>query len=172
MVVASSLVVLKEPSTFKGGSLCTHVHTSSYVGLDVHNLIYKFTTSVCLWQKFWGVREGGGPVEATGDLSATGNRFHFLINCYIYLWMRLLLCCSRRLILLCIETVPRRQDWPGFHQWEATQGVIRAAAATVQNIKGLHCIGNNEGFVQVQHHSQTTEVEQGKAGGIHSFFSN
>ncbi len=40
MVVASSFVVLREPSTFKGGSLCTPVDTFSYVSfLDVHNIM-------------------------------------------------------------------------------------------------------------------------------------
>ncbi len=36
----------------------------------------------------------GGPVEAAGDLSATGNRFHFLINCCISLWTQFV-CVSR-----------------------------------------------------------------------------
>jgi hypothetical protein len=45
MVVASSLVILREPSIFEGGSLCTPVDTSSYVSfLDVHNInrVIKF----------------------------------------------------------------------------------------------------------------------------------
>jgi hypothetical protein len=45
MVVASSLVVLREPSTFEGGSLCIPMDTSSYVSfLDVHNIngVVKF----------------------------------------------------------------------------------------------------------------------------------
>jgi hypothetical protein len=45
MGVASSLLVLKEPSTFEGGSLCTPVNTSSYVNfLDAHNIngVIKF----------------------------------------------------------------------------------------------------------------------------------
>ncbi len=34
------------------------------------------------------------PVEAAGDLSTTGNRFHFLINCCISLWTQFV-CVSR-----------------------------------------------------------------------------
>jgi hypothetical protein len=61
-----------------------------------NNPIYKFTTSVRLSVcdggfGGWG-KEGGG--EATGDLSATGNRFHFLINCCISLWTQFV-CVSR-----------------------------------------------------------------------------
>ncbi len=39
----------------------------------------------------WGKGEAG---EATGDLSTTGNCFHFLINCCIYLWTQFV-CVSR-----------------------------------------------------------------------------
>ncbi len=45
------------------------------------NLIYKFTTSVR--PSVTDVLAGGGKgglVEATGDLSATGNRFHFHLH--------------------------------------------------------------------------------------------
>jgi len=49
-------------------------------------LIYKFTTSIRLsvTEVLGGGGRGAG--EAAGDLSATGNRFHFLINCCISLW--------------------------------------------------------------------------------------
>jgi len=60
---------------------------------DVWNPIYKFTTSVCDGGfGGWGKGEAG---ETAGDLSATGNRFHFLINCCISLWTQFV-CVSRK----------------------------------------------------------------------------
>jgi len=45
----------------------------------------------------WGKEEAG---EATGNLSTTGNRFHFLINYCISLWTQFV-CVSRERESLC-----------------------------------------------------------------------
>jgi hypothetical protein len=57
-------------------------------------IIYINSVSLCVCDGGFGGWGKGEAGEATGDLSATGNRFHFLINCCISLWTQFV-CVSR-----------------------------------------------------------------------------
>jgi hypothetical protein len=74
-------------------SICPSQPASPWKKRKHHHIIYINSVSLCVCDGGFGGCDGGfggwgkGEAgEATGDLSATGNRFHFLINCCISLW--------------------------------------------------------------------------------------
>ncbi len=93
--------------------------------------IYKFTTSVCLSvTEVLGGGGNGGPVEAAGDLSATRNRFHFLINCCISLWTQFV-CVSRERERACARSF---SSWTTFFPVAKEQEMVEEAVDDARSV--------------------------------------
>jgi len=72
----------------------------------------------------------GGAGEAMGDLSATGNRFHFLINCCISLWTQFV-CVSRERERACARSF---SSWTTFFPVAKEQEMVEEAVDDARSV--------------------------------------